>query len=166
MRPPALAKSDNFERRSPAANNPPLHWTAAAERLLSLDWSSARPRPVNGITLGLYRVTKSITIALAVVAVVAIALFLFLRQRAASAKYPIIYNVANFLDEGQLKQIESVVRSKGEKYLVSIAVVNVDKAQVTVGDGSFQPRSGRLYKMKRSAAGWEVGEVETWKNEP
>jgi hypothetical protein len=28
-----------------------LHWTAAAERLLWFEWSSARPRPVNGISL-------------------------------------------------------------------------------------------------------------------
>jgi hypothetical protein len=111
-------------------------------------------------------VTKTLAIALALVAIVAIALFLFQRQRAASAKFPIIYDVANFLDEAQLKEIEGAVRSKGEKYVVSITVVNVDKARVTVGDGSVRPTSGRLYKMKRSTAGWEVGEVETWKNEP
>jgi hypothetical protein len=111
-------------------------------------------------------VNKPLLIALAIAAVVAVALFLLLRQRSAQTKFPIIYNVANFLDESQLKQIETVVRSKGENYPVSIAVVNADKAQVTVGDGTFEPRSGRLYKMKRGAAGWEVVEVETWKNEP
>src|SRR4051812_5993107 len=29
-------------------DNPPLHWTAAAGCLPCFEWSSARPRPVNG----------------------------------------------------------------------------------------------------------------------
>jgi hypothetical protein len=32
-------------------DNPPLHWTAAAGRLLWFEWPPARPRPVNGIPL-------------------------------------------------------------------------------------------------------------------
>ena len=32
-------------------NNPPLHWTATAERLPWFQWPSARPRPVSGIPL-------------------------------------------------------------------------------------------------------------------
>jgi hypothetical protein len=37
--------------RSGCGNNPPLHSTAAAERFLKFEWSSTRPRPVNGIPL-------------------------------------------------------------------------------------------------------------------
>src|SRR4051812_41077649 len=38
-----------WKRRPPGGRyNPPLHVTAAAERLLRFEWSSARPRPVNG----------------------------------------------------------------------------------------------------------------------
>ena len=35
------------------ADNPSLHWTAAAESLLWFEWSSALPRPVNDTTLRL-----------------------------------------------------------------------------------------------------------------
>ena len=110
------------------------------------------------------RPTRTGYVVLLVVAVIAIALVLFLRQRGARPKFPVIYDVANVLDEAQLGQVQAAVRAKGEKYLISVAAVSAERAQVTVGDGGFEPRSGRLYKLKRGAAGWEVYEVESWKN--
>jgi hypothetical protein len=90
----------------------------------------------------------------------------YLRQGSRSSRFPVIYNVAHLLDDNALKQIEDIVRSKGEAFPISIAVVNADKAQITVGDGSFDPRSGRVYKIQRGPSGWEISEVVTWKNEP
>lgn len=96
---------------------------------------------------------------------IALVLVVYLRQRSEKAKFPIVYNVANLLDAGALKQIEELVRTKGEPNLISIAVVNAKSAIVTAGDGGFEPTSGRIYKVRRAMPGWEIDEVESWKNE-
>jgi hypothetical protein len=90
----------------------------------------------------------------------------YLRQRSPNSQFPVIYKVAKLVDDNALKQIEDIVRSKGEAFPISIAVVNADKAQITVGDGSFDPQSGRVYKIRRGPSNWEISEVVNWKNEP
>jgi hypothetical protein len=89
-----------------------------------------------------------------------------LYRRAVTPRFPVIYNVANLLDEDALGQIEEVVRARGERFPISIAVVNADRAQVGVGDGGFESQSSRVYKMRRGASGWEIDTVESWKNGP
>ncbi len=89
----------------------------------------------------------------------------YLIRKSEVSKFPIIYNEANLLDEDALRQIEAMVRAKGERFPISIAVVNADRAQVGVGDDGFASHSGRLYKMRRGASGWEIDTVESWKNE-
>jgi len=101
-----------------------------------------------------------------VAVVVSLGIIVCIRRKDEAPKFPVIYNVANLLDEGALRQIEEVVRARGERFPISIAVVNADRAQVGVGDGGFESQSGRLYKMRRGAFGWEIDTVESWKNEP
>ena len=96
---------------------------------------------------------------------IALVLVVYLRQRSERAKFPIVYNVDHLLDAGEVKQIEALVRTKGDPYLISIAVVNANRALATVGDGGFEPTSGRVYKVRRAMPGWEIQEVESWKNE-
>jgi hypothetical protein len=80
------------------------------------------------------------------------------------ADFPYIYNPANFVSGEEIRQIERVVRAKGERYLVSINIVSTNKAGATTGHGSLRPRSGRKYSLHRSADGWRIDAVEEWKN--
>lgn len=108
---------------------------------------------------------KALSITLAVLACIAAVWFGCSRQRVADAsEFPIIYNVANFMNTNHLKGVERTVRSRGEDYIISIAVVSSNNAEVHVGDGRFiQPDSGRVYKVSRVQGKWQIDDVESWK---
>ena len=80
------------------------------------------------------------------------------------ADFPYIYNPANFVSAEEIRQIEQVVRGKGERYLVSINIISTNKAGATTGHGSLRPRSGRTYSLDRTADGWRIDAVEEWNN--
>lgn len=111
---------------------------------------------------------KKATITLAVLALAVIAFLWHNRSPAGSGQadeFPIIYNVASFMNQTDLKGVENAIGSKGEQYFVSIAVVSSNNARVTVGDGRcLHPSSGRLYKVSRFDGQWRIDSVETWKN--
>ena len=80
-------------------------------------------------------------------------------------EFPIMYNVANFMNPAELKEVESTVRQRGEQYVISIAVVSSNNAEVHVGDATLvRPTSGRVYKVARSEGKWQIGDVESWKH--
>ncbi len=111
---------------------------------------------------------KVAIIAAVLLACVVVAVFLLRRSGEASAdpsEFPMIYNVANFMNPAELKAVEDVVRQQGEQYIISIAVVSSNNAQVHVGDATFvRPSSGRVYKVARTEGRWQIGEIETWKH--
>jgi hypothetical protein len=81
------------------------------------------------------------------------------------SEFPIIYNVANFMNAAELKEVEGAVRQRGEQYVISIAVVSSNNAEVHVGDATFvRPSSGRVYKVARSEGKWQIGDIESWKH--
>jgi hypothetical protein len=80
------------------------------------------------------------------------------------SKFPVIYNPANFVSAEEIHQIEQLIRARGERYIVSINIVNTNKAGATTGHGSHRPRSGRSYDLSRTANGWRIDSVEEWKN--
>ena len=84
--------------------------------------------------------------------------------RTGDSKFPLIYNPANFVSAEEIHQIEQLARDRGEQYLVSINIVNTNKAGATTGHGSHRPRSGRSYELSRTANGWRIDSVEEWKN--
>jgi hypothetical protein len=101
-------------------------------------------------------------------ACVVVAVFLLRRAGEAGAdpsEFPMIYNVANFMNAAELKEVESAVRQRGEKYVISIAVVSSNNAEVHVGDATLvRPTSGRVYKVARSEGKWQIGDIESWKH--
>jgi hypothetical protein len=103
-----------------------------------------------------------IIIGCIVVAVIAVSAVWFFKYR--DTDFPYIYNPANFVSEEEIRQIEQVVRAKGERYLVSINIISTNKAGATTGHGSLRPRSGRKYSLDRSTDGWRIDAVEEWKN--
>ena len=107
-------------------------------------------------------------IAAVLVACVVVAVFLLRRSGEASAdpsEFPTIYNVANFMSTAELKEVESVVRQRAEQYIISIAVVSSNNAEVHVGDATFvRPSSGRVYKVARAEGKWQIGDIESWKH--
>jgi len=107
---------------------------------------------------------KAAIITVAVLACVAALWFWRSRQTVADAiEFPMIYNVANFMNTNELKEIEHTIHSRSEDYVISIAVVSSNNAQVHVGDGRFvQPRSGRVYKVSRIEGRWQIDDVESW----
>ncbi len=102
-----------------------------------------------------------VVIACVVLAILA-GVFWFLRVR--DSEFPLIYNPANFVSTEEIHQIEQLVRDRGERYIVSINIVNSNKAGATTGHGSHRPRSGRSYDLSRTPAGWRIDAVEEWKN--
>ncbi|MEJ0088941.1 MAG: hypothetical protein WDM80_04195 [Limisphaerales bacterium] len=80
------------------------------------------------------------------------------------SQFPYIYNPAGFVSDAEIHQIEQLVRDRGERYLVSINIVNTNKAGATTGHGSLRPNSGRSYDLSRTAEGWRIDAVEEWKN--
>ena len=106
--------------------------------------------------------SKPILIAAAVALAILASGFWFWRSR--DSKFPLIYNPANFVSAEEIHQIEQLVRDRGERYVVSINIVNTNKAGATTGHGSHRPRSGRSYDLSRTANGWRVDSVEEWKN--
>ena len=111
--------------------------------------------------------TKALIIMASLLACVVIAFWLR-RAREGSAEageFPLIYNVANFMSPTELQEVENIMRNRGEQYVMSIAVVSSNNAQVHVGDGTFhRPRSGRVYKVFRTAGKWQVEDIESWKH--
>jgi len=109
---------------------------------------------------------KKATITLTVLALAVIAFLWHNRSPAGSGQadeFPIIYNVASFMNQTDLKEVENAIRSKGEQYLISIAVVSSNNAQVRAGDGRcLNPSSGRLYKVSRYERQWRIDSVDTW----
>jgi hypothetical protein len=103
-----------------------------------------------------------IIIGCVVLAAVAAGMVWFLKYR--DADFPYIYNPADFVSAEEIRQIEQVVRGKGEHYLVSINIVSTNKAGATTGHGSLRPRSGRKYSLDRTVDGWRIDAVEEWKN--
>ena len=107
-------------------------------------------------------------IAAVFLACAVVAVFLFRRSREASAdpsEFPMIYNVANFMGAAELKEVESVVRQRGEQYITAIAVVSSNNAEVHVADTTFiRPTSGRVYKVARTEGKWQIGDIESWKH--
>jgi hypothetical protein len=93
---------------------------------------------------------------------VAVVAFWFIRQR--DSVFPYIYNPASFVSADEISQIEKIVRGRGERYLISINIVNTNKAGATTGHGSLRPRSGRSYSLARTAEGWRIDGIEEWKN--
>lgn len=83
----------------------------------------------------------------------------------AAEEFPIIYNVANFMNVSDLQEVGKMISDKGEKYVISIAVVSSNNAQVHVGDRRFlEPGSGRVYKVARTEGAWKIEDVESWKH--
>ena len=78
--------------------------------------------------------------------------------------FPYIYNPAAFVSTEDIRQIEHVVRAKGERYIVSINIISADKAGATTGHGSLRPSCGRRYFIGRTAKEWTIDKVEEWKN--
>lgn len=111
---------------------------------------------------------KAAMILAGLLACVVVAVFWLKRSGKASAdpsEFPIIYNVANFMNSAELKEVESIVRQHDEQYVISIAVVSSNNAEVHVGDAAFvSPRSGRVYKVARSGEKWQIDDVESWKH--
>jgi hypothetical protein len=97
-----------------------------------------------------------------VVLAIAAGAFWFLRIR--DSEFPFIYNPASFVSVEEIRQIEQLVRDRGERYVVSINIVSTNKAGATTGHGSHRPRSGRKYDFSRTAEGWRIDAVEEWKN--
>ena len=87
-------------------------------------------------------------------------MFLSARDR----EFPLIYNPASFVSAEEIRQIEQLVRDRGERYVVSINIVSTNKAGATTGRGSHRPRSGRKYNLTRTIDGWRIDAVEEWKN--
>ena len=111
--------------------------------------------------------TKPTLITVVVVFLVIVAgAFWFFRARdsQSDSQFPYIYNPANFVSDAEIHQIEQLVRDRGERYLVSINIVNTNKAGATTGHGSLRPSSGRSYDLSRTAEGWRIDNVEEWKN--
>ena len=112
--------------------------------------------------------TKPVIIAVGLLACVFIAMLWFRGPRQESGsheEFPLIYNVANFMNAAELKEVEKTIRDRGEQYVISIAVVSSNNAQVHVGDGAFlRPRSGRVYKVARIEGAWQIENVESWKH--
>ena len=107
--------------------------------------------------------SKPLVILIAcVVLAIAAGTFWFLRAR--DSEFPLIYNPASFVSAEEIHQIEQLVRDRGERYVVSINIVNTNKAGATTGHGSHRPRSGRTYDLGRTANGWRIDAVEEWKN--
>jgi len=107
--------------------------------------------------------SKSVAIVIAFGALVVVAGAFWL-IKAHDSKFPLIYNPANFVSAEEIRQIEQLVRGQGERYVVSINIVNTNKAGATTGHGSHRPSSGRSYDLSRTAAGWKIDSVEEWKN--
>jgi hypothetical protein len=103
-----------------------------------------------------------IIIGCVVLVAVAVSTVWFFKYR--DADFPYIYNPADFVSAEEIRQIEQIVRAKGERYLVSINIVSTNKAGATTGHGSLRPRSGRKYSLDRTADGWRIDAVEEWKN--
>ena len=93
---------------------------------------------------------------------IAVGVFWFLRAR--DSEFPLVYNPASFVSTDEIRQIEQLVRDRGERYVVSINIVSTNKAGATTGHGSHRPRSGRTYDLSRTADGWRIDSVEEWKN--
>ena len=88
----------------------------------------------------------------------------FLKAR--DAKFPLLYNPGQHaVTETDLQKVQGMVAEKGERYLISIAVVNVNRIQALTGHGSFRPKSGRKYFVVRKDAGWVIESAEEWANE-
>jgi hypothetical protein len=111
---------------------------------------------------------KVAIIAAALLACGVVALFLLSRSGEATAdpsEFPMIYNVANFMGAAELKEIESLVRQRGEQHITGIAVVGSNNAEVHVADATFiSPTSGRVYKVARTEGKWQIGDIESWKH--
>jgi hypothetical protein len=78
-------------------------------------------------------------------------------------RYPTIFNGGNRLSAADLKEVEKLVRDRGEHYPRAISVADSDHAMVTVGDGTFF-RGARNYKVVRSEAAWRIESVESIKS--
>jgi hypothetical protein len=111
---------------------------------------------------------KAAIILVGLLACVVVAAFWLKRSGEASAdasEFPIIYNVANFMSATELKEVERTVRQRGEQYVISIAVVSSNNAEVHVGDATVvRPSSGRVYKVARTEGSWQIGGIESWKH--
>jgi len=79
-------------------------------------------------------------------------------------RFPLIYNPASFVSEEEIHQIEQLVRNRGERYLLSINIVNTNKAGVTTAHADSHSRSGRTYNLSRKDTGWAIDSSEEWKN--
>jgi hypothetical protein len=75
-------------------------------------------------------------------------------------RYPMINNQARQLTEPDLKEVQKLVRDRGEQFVRAISVVDSDHARVAVGDGTFF-RDARIYKVVRSDGTWRVESVES-----
>ena len=104
----------------------------------------------------------ALIIVVFVVLVIVAGAFWFFRVR--DSQFPYIYNPASFVSDAEIRQIEQLVRDRGERYLVSINIVNTNKAGATTGHGSLRPSSGRSYDLSRTADGWRIDAVAEWKN--
>ena len=103
------------------------------------------------------------TLVIAFVAVViGVCVLWFLKAR--DGDFPLIYNPASFVSTEEIRQIEHLVRDRGEHYVVSINIFSTNRAGATTGHESHRPRSGRKYDIRRTADGWKIDSVEEWKN--
>jgi hypothetical protein len=104
----------------------------------------------------------TLVVAALIALVIGVACFGFLGAR--DSGFPLVYNPASFVSPDEIRQIEQLVRNRGERYVVSINIVSTNKAGATTGHESYRPRSGRKYDVRRTADGWKIHSVEEWKN--
>jgi hypothetical protein len=105
---------------------------------------------------------KTILIIISLVALALVTgVFWYLQAR--DSKFPLIYNPAGFVSPDEIRKIEQLVRDQGERYVVSINIVNTNNAGSTTGHGSHRPQSGRKYDISRTKDGWKIDSVSEWK---
>ena len=80
--------------------------------------------------------------------------------------YPMVNNQGSRMSEADVKAVESVVRDRGEQYLIAITVQDSDHAEVTASVGDATRFHGtRQYKQARTGGAWEIQRVTSHPNQ-
>ena len=81
-----------------------------------------------------------------------------------NAAFPYTYDPRKRVSAEEILEIQRLIRSRGENYLISVNVVTATKAEATTGDGSYRAKKGRFYTIAKDEAAWRIQDVENWKN--
>jgi hypothetical protein len=105
---------------------------------------------------------KWLPIVIAVLVCAAGSFFLFRPAR------PTIYYQPSSVKPSDIRDIQSLVRARGERHFNYIVFSTVDSnlVQVSVNGGMFHRDRSRLYWIRRVEQTWQIERVDVWEKGP